>query len=50
MHSPGFAPSRDEDAVRAAVARLGIEHPVLIDTEFVLWQDYENAGWPARYV
>src|ERR671929_2326598 len=30
VHCPGFEPSRDEDAVRAAVERLGIEHPVLI--------------------
>jgi thiol-disulfide isomerase/thioredoxin len=50
VHSPGFEPSRDETAVRASVARLGIEYPVLIDTEFVLWQDYENEGWPARYL
>jgi len=50
VHSPGFGPARDEDAVRAAVERLEIPYPVLIDTEFVLWQDYENEGWPARYL
>lgn len=50
VHAPGFAPGRDEDVVRAAVERLGIEHPVLLDTEFVLWHIYENEGWPARYL
>ena len=50
VHSGGFEPSRDERAVRAAVERLGIRYPVLIDSEFVLWQDYENEGWPARYL
>jgi thiol-disulfide isomerase/thioredoxin len=50
VHSPGFEPSRDPDAVRAAVMRLGIEYPVLIDSELELWQEYENAGWPARYL
>jgi hypothetical protein len=50
VHSPGFPPARDEDAVRAAVARLGIEYPVLIDRELELWRDYENQGWPARYL
>lgn len=50
VHSPGFAPGRDEDAVRAAVARLGIEYPVLIDRELEVWREYENVGWPARYL
>ena len=50
VHSPGFEPSRDPDAVRAAVQRLGIEHPVLIDPELRLWTSYDNEGWPARYL
>ena len=50
VHCPGFEPSREEQAVRDAVARLQIEHPVLIDSELELWQDYGNEGWPARYL
>ncbi len=50
VHSPGFAPGEDEAAVRAAVARLEIEHPVCIDLGFELWRAYDNAGWPARYL
>jgi thiol-disulfide isomerase/thioredoxin len=50
VHCPGFDASRDEQAVREAVVRLGIEHPVLIDSELLLWQEYENQGWPARYL
>jgi hypothetical protein len=50
VHSPGFKPSREEQAVRDAIARLGIEHPVLIDSELALWREYENEGWPARYL
>ncbi len=50
VHSPGFRTSANEAHVRAAVARLGIEHPVLLDTNFALWQEYENAGWPGRYL
>ena len=50
VHCPGFAASRDSDAVREAVERLGIEHPVLIDTNFELWTLYGNEGWPARYL
>lgn len=50
VHSAGFEPSRDPEAVAAAVARLGIEYPVVVDVEHVIWQEYENLGWPARYL
>jgi hypothetical protein len=50
VHAPGFAPGRDEDVVADAVQRLGIVHPVLLDTELLLWGIYENRGWPARYL
>jgi hypothetical protein len=50
VHSPGFEASRDEQAVRDAVARLGIEHAVLIDKDLTVWEDYGNEGWPARYL
>jgi thiol-disulfide isomerase/thioredoxin len=50
VHCPGFEASREESAVRDAVARLGITYPVLIDSELELWRDYENEGWPARYL
>jgi thiol-disulfide isomerase/thioredoxin len=50
VHCPGFEASRDEQAARDAVARLGIDYPVLIDSELEVWQDYENVGWPARYL
>jgi thiol-disulfide isomerase/thioredoxin len=50
VHASGFAPSADPDAVRAAVARLQIPYPVVVDVEFELWQEYGNLGWPARYL
>jgi thiol-disulfide isomerase/thioredoxin len=50
VHSPGFDISQEESAVRTAVVRLDIEYPVLIDSELELWRDYENEGWPARYL
>jgi thiol-disulfide isomerase/thioredoxin len=50
VHASGFEPSRDPDAVRAAVARLEIPYPVVVDVEYEIWQLYGNAGWPARYL
>jgi thiol-disulfide isomerase/thioredoxin len=50
VHAPGFEIARDEDAARAAVARLGVPYPVLLDHELRLWSAYDNEGWPARYL
>src|SRR5581483_2173238 len=50
VHSPGFPPSLDPDAVRDAVARLGIEYAGVIDSDHAIWRDYDNLGWPARYL
>src|SRR5687767_9610947 len=50
VHTGRSELTRDEDAVRAAVARLGIEHPVLLDTELRMWKAYDNEGYPARYL
>jgi hypothetical protein len=50
VHAAGFDPSHDVDAVRAAVARLEIPYPVVVDTELEIWERYGNLGWPARYL
>jgi hypothetical protein len=50
VHSPGFEVSRGQQTVTEAVRRLGIVHPVLIDDELEVWMEYENQGWPARYL
>ena len=50
VHAAGFPPSRDPDAVRAAVERLEIGYPVAIDTAYEVWKLYGNLGWPARYL
>ncbi len=50
VHTGGFECSRAPEAIEAAVGRLGIEHPVLIDSELEVWDQYGNQGWPARYL
>jgi thiol-disulfide isomerase/thioredoxin len=50
VHVAGFEPSQDPDAIRAAVARLGIEYPVMIDAELEAWDAYGIQGWPSRYL
>jgi thiol-disulfide isomerase/thioredoxin len=50
VHASGFPPSASVEAVQAAVERLGITYPVVVDQELAIWQDYGNLGWPARYL
>jgi hypothetical protein len=32
------------------VERLGVAYPVVVDFEHEIWEEYENLGWPARYL
>jgi hypothetical protein len=50
VHAGGFAPARDPGNVRAAVERLEVPYPVVIDERLEIWDLYGNEGWPARYL
>ena len=50
VHTGAFPPSRDEAEIERAVRRLGIDYPVVIDTELEVWDFYGNEGWPGRYL
>jgi hypothetical protein len=50
VHAGGFAPARTTENVVAAVARLGVEYPVVVDERLEIWDFYGNEGWPARYL
>jgi thiol-disulfide isomerase/thioredoxin len=46
IHSPKFEHEKDADALRAAVERYGVTHPVLDDPEMLMWQQYAAKAWP----
>ncbi|MFY9489233.1 MAG: DipZ protein [Solirubrobacterales bacterium] len=50
IHSPGYTFGADEETTTAAVQRLGVERPIILDPAFSAWRDYGNKGWPARYL
>jgi thiol-disulfide isomerase/thioredoxin len=50
VHAGGFLPARETENVVAAVERLGIEYPVVVDERLEIWDFYGNEGWPARYL
>jgi thiol-disulfide isomerase/thioredoxin len=46
VHSAKFSNEREADNIRQAVLRYGIEHPVVNDHEFRVWQSYGVRAWP----
>lgn len=46
VHSAKFPTERDSDHLRAAVRRLAIDHPVVNDAQFTVWQSYAVRAWP----
>jgi thiol-disulfide isomerase/thioredoxin len=50
VHTAGFEPSEDPESVAAAVERLTVPYPVVVDVGHQIWQLFENLGWPARYL
>jgi hypothetical protein len=50
VHTGGFPPARATAAAVAAVERLGIPYPVVVDERLEIWDLYGNEGWPARYL
>lgn len=46
VHSAKFSAEKDTENIRQAVARHGIEHPVVNDSEMRVWQEYAVRAWP----
>lgn len=47
VHSAKFTGERDLENIREAVLRYDIEHPVINDYKFELWQRYGIRAWPS---
>ena len=49
VHTPEFGFEKDPANVKAAVADLGIEFPVPVDSDHSIWSAFRNEYWPANY-
>jgi thiol-disulfide isomerase/thioredoxin len=49
-HSPEFGFEHDPESIRAALAALGVAHPIAVDNDFAVWRAFDNNYWPALYV
>ena len=50
VHSPEFAFSGERANVEAAVRRLGVTWPVVLDDDLAIWKRYGNQAWPGEYL
>ncbi|MBE1160051.1 cytochrome c biogenesis protein DipZ [Dyella acidiphila] len=49
VHSPEFAFEKDPANVTKAVRDFGISYPVAVDSDYAIWQAFNNEYWPAHY-
>lgn len=50
VHSAKFDNEKDAENIRQAILRYDIEHPVVVDTNFRVWQEYAVRAWPTLVV
>jgi thiol-disulfide isomerase/thioredoxin len=50
IHSPEFEFEKDIGNVRTAVAKYGINYPVVLDNDKKIWDAFENRYWPRKYM
>ncbi len=50
VHSAKFDNEKETENIREAILRYDIEHPVLVDRDFRVWQEYAVRAWPTLMV
>jgi cytochrome c biogenesis protein CcdA/thiol-disulfide isomerase/thioredoxin len=49
VHTPEFAFEKERSNVEKAVRDLKISYPIAIDSNYRIWQAFNNEYWPAHY-
>src|SRR3982751_272116 len=49
VHTPEFAFEKKIENVQGAVKDIGINYPVALDNDYVIWKAFKNRFWPAHY-
>jgi cytochrome c biogenesis protein CcdA/thiol-disulfide isomerase/thioredoxin len=49
VHTPEFAFEKERSNVEKAVRDLKVTYPVAIDSDYKIWQAFNNEYWPAHY-
>src|SRR2546423_2262330 len=46
VHSAKFSSEKESDNIREAIQRYDLEHPVVNDRDFAIWNTYGIQSWP----
>jgi hypothetical protein len=49
VHTPEFSFERGVERVRNAAREMMVSYPIALDSEYAIWQAFENQYWPALY-
>src|SRR5271165_5085310 len=50
VHTPEFHFAGETANVAAAAERLGVSWPIVLDSDGVIWQRYDNEFWPHEFL
>lgn len=46
VHSGKYSAEHDDESIREAIGRFGVEHPVVNDPDFLFWNTFGARAWP----
>src|SRR3954466_7930000 len=50
VHSAKFSNEKETDNIRQIILRYELEHPVVNDADFTIWNAYSVRAWPTQYL
>ena len=50
VHTPEFAFEHDIENIRRAARDMQVDYPIAVDTNYAIWQAFDNEYWPALYL
>jgi thiol-disulfide isomerase/thioredoxin len=49
VHTPEFSFEKNLDNIRREAKNLGVEYPIAVDSDYAVWEAFNNHYWPALY-
>ena len=50
VHTPEFSFEKDVANVRVAAKAQNVDYPILVDSNYAVWNAFQNQYWPALYI